>query len=256
MTEAPPISLVIPLYNREHYISAAIGSVRNQSRTDFELIVWDDGSTDDSLAAARAAAGDDPRVRIVAGPHAGIVASVNAAAAQCRGQYFGWIDSDDAIAQHALRETAAVLDARPEIGFVYSGYVTMDETGRVRGVGKRTNVPYSRDRLLVDFMTFQFRLIRKQLFDQLGGLEPQAEKAEDYDLCLRLSEITQPAFVDQPLYFYRIHADSISHRSRIDQILPSKAAIERALARRKLDDQYDLEVEIVGRFQLKKRAGK
>src|SRR4051812_10033241 len=105
-------------------------------------------------------------------------------------------------------------------------------------------------------MTSKLSLFRKIRWGQFAAVEPQAEKAEDYDLCLRLSEITQPAFVDQPLYFYRIHADSISHRSRIDQILASKAAIERALARRKLDDQYDLEVEIVGRFQLKKRAGK
>src|SRR4051812_50014849 len=111
MSEPPRISLVIPLYNRERYISAAIGSVRNQSREDFELIVWDDGSTDDSLAAARKAAGDDPRVRIVAGPHAGIVASVNSAAAQCRGANFGWIDRDDAIGQHALRGAPAVVGA-------------------------------------------------------------------------------------------------------------------------------------------------
>ena len=99
----PSISLIIPAYNREKFIRAAIGSVLNQSRRDFELLVWDDGSTDATADAAEEAAKDDPRVRVVRGPHQGLCKSLNAAAAQLSSPYFGWVDSDDALRRRRWR---------------------------------------------------------------------------------------------------------------------------------------------------------
>src|SRR4051794_12513241 len=106
---APSISLIIPAYNRADLVGLAIESVLGQTRRDFELIVWDDGSTDGTLDAARKAAGEDPRVRIIAGEHAGASASINSAAKIARGQYLGTLDSDDLLAPTALEETAAIL---------------------------------------------------------------------------------------------------------------------------------------------------
>src|SRR5215213_7223198 len=76
----PQISLVIPLHNRRRYIAQAIKSVLNQTRRDFELVVWDDGSTDDSVAIATDAARGDPRVRIMRGENRGAPAAINSAA--------------------------------------------------------------------------------------------------------------------------------------------------------------------------------
>src|SRR2546430_2162792 len=127
---APAISLAITAYNRAEYVGATIGSVLRQTRRDFELVVFDDGSTDDTVAVAQKASGDDPRVRIVAGEHGGSMArSINSAAKLLTGKYFGWVDSDDALAPTALEETSAVLDARPDVGLVYTDYLIMDETG-------------------------------------------------------------------------------------------------------------------------------
>src|SRR4051812_22438393 len=111
----PRISLVIPLYNRRRYIAQAIKSVLNQTRRDFELVVWDDGSTDDSVAVATDAARGDPRVRIMRGENRGAPAAINSAAKLLTAPYFGWIDSDDMLAENALKETAAVLDAQPDV---------------------------------------------------------------------------------------------------------------------------------------------
>src|SRR2546422_9693139 len=106
------ISLLMTLYNRERFVAPAIKSVLAQTRGDWELIVWDDGSSDRSAAVATEAAGTDPRVRIVRGEHQGLAKALNSAAALARGDYLGWVDCDDMLAPTALAETAAVLEAR------------------------------------------------------------------------------------------------------------------------------------------------
>src|SRR6476469_1888801 len=104
---AATISIVITTYNRERYLGDAIASVLSQTRGDFELLVWDDGSTDDSLAIANSYAKRDRRVRVVAAEHQGRVGALKAAIAQTTGKYLGWVDSDDLLAPAALKETAA-----------------------------------------------------------------------------------------------------------------------------------------------------
>jgi GT2 family glycosyltransferase len=216
--------------------------------------VYDDGSTDDTVAAAGRAAGGDPRVRVIRGEHRGFTASANRAAAMCTGRYIGWVDSDDALAPTALEETAALLDAKPDVGMVYTDYLTMNPGGQVVGPGSRTKIPYSQDRLLIDFMTFHFRLIRRRVFDQVGGVDETLDYAQDYDLCLKLSEVTEIRHLARPLYFYRVHKASMSLGNRLKQIEASSEAIRRALKRRGLDDKYELDVELMGRFRLTKKA--
>src|SRR5580765_4617753 len=133
----PRISLIIPAWNRAAYVGLAIKSVLAQTRGDFELLVRDDASTDDTLKVAQQAAKGDPRVRIVAGEHVGMPHALNEAAKLVSAPYFGWVDSDDMLAEGALRETAAILDQRPEVGVVYTNYLNIDTTGTVRGLGHR-----------------------------------------------------------------------------------------------------------------------
>ena len=109
----PAISLIMPTFNRASFIEAAIGTILRQTERDFELIVWDDGSTDDTGEVARRAAGDDPRIRIMRGEHGGISVAINSAVRHSSGQYMGWVDSDDGLMPTALAETRAVLDANP-----------------------------------------------------------------------------------------------------------------------------------------------
>ena len=108
---------------------------------------------------------------------AAFMKSINAAArVASAGKYFGWVDSDDGIAPTALAETAALLDARePEVGMAYTDYLVMDVDGKIKGPGTRTRIPYSRERLLIDFMTFHFRLMRRETFDAVGMLDESAE---------------------------------------------------------------------------------
>jgi glycosyltransferase involved in cell wall biosynthesis len=251
------VSLLIPAYNRAAFVAAAVGSVLRQTYREFELLVWDDGSTDATADVAERAAAGDPRVKIVCAAHAGLCPSINAAAKQLTGgKYFGWVDSDDAIAPTALAETVQFLDSNPNVGMVYTDYLTMDESGRIGALGSRTKIPYSRDRLLIDFMTFHFRLMRRAAYDRAGGVDESIPGAEDYDLCLRLSEQTEIRKLARPLYFYRVHNKSISTEKRLWQIMQSKEAISRALARRGMDKDFDIDVELVGRFRLRRQFEK
>ncbi|HEY9883603.1 MAG TPA: glycosyltransferase, partial [Thermosynechococcaceae cyanobacterium] len=252
---APLISLVMTTYNRERYLEAAIESVLQQTFTDFELLLWDDGSDDRSVAIADSYAQRDQRVRVVAAAHRGRVAALQAAIAHTTGIYLGWVDSDDLLAPTALEQTVQTLEEQPQAGMVYTDYLDIDEQGTVIRYGQRCGIPYSKDRLLLDFMTFHFRLMRRSIFNQVGGISGALDYVEDYDLCLRLSEVTEIRRVREPLYYYRNHASSASQQWRLEQVLRSKAAIAQALKRRGLADQLAIEVQLPeGHFFLHRKG--
>lgn len=229
---ATPISIIITAYNREKYLSQAIASVLAQTYRGFELLIWDDGSSDHSLEIAHNYAKRDCRIRVVAAEHQGTAAALKAATAKTSGTYLGWVDSDDLLAPTALAETVRILDKYPKIGIVYTDYFLIDESGQIKDYGKRCRIPYSQERLLIDFMTFHFRLIRRCVFDQVGGIDESMVYVEDYDLCLRLSEVTKVWHLKTPLYYYRSHESNISKHKRVEQIENSQNAIARAIKRR------------------------
>ena len=118
--------------------------------------------------------------------------------AQSRGRYIGILDSDDLLEPTALEETASILESRPEFGMVYTDHVVIDSNGQRRGIGRRCQIPYSKDRMLLDFMTFHFRLIRMEVFTQIGRFDETYPLAMDYDLCLRIAEVTEIEHLSAP----------------------------------------------------------
>lgn len=256
----PTISIAIAVYNRQSYLAAAIESVLAQSYQDFELLIWDDGSTDSSLKIAQHYATLDARVRVVAALHQGFTPSLKSAFALSSGTYIGWVDSDDLLAPTALEQTTAVLDSQPQVGLVYTNHRLINGVNEVLGPGWRCSIPYSKNRLLVDFMVFHFRLMRRSLFEQVGGIDAAVELVPDYDLCLRLSEVTEFHHLPRSLYDYRIHPQSMSQQQQLETIRNSQAAVERALQRRELADRYELQVkllqqegELMSQFALRKK---
>lgn len=123
------ISIIITAYNRENYLSQAIASVLAQTYRDFELLMWDDGSSDRSLEIAHNYAKRDCRIRVVVAEHQGTAAALKAATVKTSGTYLGWVDSDDLLAPTALAETVRILDKYPKIGMVYTDYFLIDESG-------------------------------------------------------------------------------------------------------------------------------
>jgi len=249
----PLISIVMTVYNRERYLAKAINSILAQTQKNFELLIWDDGSTDGSVEIAKNYEERDRRVHVVVAEHLGQGKALKAAIAETRGTYVGQVDSDDFLASTALEETAAILDTQLEIGLVYTDYLVMDEKGVVKGTGIRCQTPYSKDRLLVEFMIFHFRLMRRSIYEQVGGINEKFEAIEDYELCLRLSEVTKIHQLKKPLYYYRTHNYSLSRERQVEQIFLSQQAINQALERRGLANCFESEVQIIGKFSLKER---
>jgi glycosyltransferase involved in cell wall biosynthesis len=245
----PKISIVMPVYNREYYLGAAIESVLNQTMTDFELLVWDDGSTDQSLKIAQQYAELDPRMRVISSSHRGLAPTLKAAFAATTGTYLGSVDSDDLLAPTALEETSAVLDAHAAVGMVYTNYHVIDEHGHDHGLGKRCLMPYSQHRMLLDFMTFHFRLIRREVYEQVGGINSTFKFVEDYDLCLRLTEVTEVHHLERSLYYYRWHSTNMT-KQRLEMMYWTYKASSQALKRRGLSNQYKLTMNFKGQLVL------
>lgn len=244
-----PISIIMTVYNRERYLKEAIESLLAQTRQDFELIVWDDGSTDSSIEIAHHYAQQDRRVRAIASAHQGRCPALNQAIAQSQGEYIGFVDSDDLLAPTALEETARVLKlCSPEAGVVYTDFMVIDENSKVAGYGTRCRIPYSKARLLAVFMTFHFRLLRRECLKQVGGINESLKHLEDWDLCARLSEVTEFRHIKKPLYYWRRHlANSMGdamNLSSMDIILDARKIIAATLERRGLADRFEMVDEV------------
>jgi glycosyltransferase involved in cell wall biosynthesis len=246
----PKISIVITVYNRKTLIQEAIESILAQEGVNLELIIWDDGSTDGTTYLVEKWAAQDSRIRWFWAANQGRVKALQAAHAQTTGDYVGWVDSDDRLLPGALAATAAILNSSAQVGMVYTQYRAIDTNGQVKGLGTRCLIPYSPERLLVDLMTFHFRLIRQEVFTAAGGINLDFPVAMDYDLCLRLSEITKIAHLPTPFYDYRVHSESISLKQRQQQLHYSSEAVRQALKRRGLDKFLRLEVDPKGMFSL------
>jgi GT2 family glycosyltransferase len=133
---------------------------------------------------------------------------------------------------------------------VYSHYEIIDTAGEVTGHGLRCEIPFSLERQLVDYMTFQFRLIRRTTYEAVGGVDPAYVRAQDYELCLRLAEAAEVAQIDDVLYHYRDHDRSISRLHTCEQIEYCRRASEAAIERRGLADRLELSVQILPIFRL------
>ncbi|MBL8746539.1 MAG: glycosyltransferase [Phycisphaerae bacterium] len=249
----PRVSLITTIFNREAFLEAAVRSVRTQTFADFEHILYDDGSTDGSLALAQRLAKEDARVRVVAGERRGVVGALKRAHEHARAPLIGWLDSDDLLVNTALEETVAALAGDPTAGLVFTDHVLIDARGRVLPERARAVKPFAPERLLTELVSFQFRLFRREVFDACGGIDDSFTAAPDYDFCLRASEVARFVHLPRPLYCYRQHPGAISSSRRIEQIENSRRAVERALVRRGLDRRFRLQVDISAVFSILER---
>ena len=248
----PVVSLVMTVYNMERYIERALKSVLAQTFESWELIIWDDGSTDGSAVIAQCYAAKDKRIRFYLGEeNVGQGQSLQQAHALTQGEFVGWLDADDWLAPTALEESAQCLRQHSTYGMVYTDHIDVDEKGVQRGLGYRCQIPFSPQRMLVDLLIFHFRLVRQSVFAAVGGFNLEIECAEDYDLFLRISEITPVYHLRRPLYFYLRNSQGLSAQRMRQQRQGSAMAVSLALKRRGLADAMYLKVDDkTGKFQL------
>lgn len=188
MNAPPKVTVFIPVYNREKYIAAAIESVLAQSFTDFELLLIDDGSTDNSVKVVRSYT--DPRVRLVCNEgHWGIPRTRNHGLHLARGEYIAMLDSDDCAYPSRLEKQVAFLDRHRDYAVVGSWAVEMDEQGRpLRGIKRLPVSPGDlQSRLLFRTCYHHSSIMARTAVLQEYGYRPQFAVSSDFDLFVRLA---------------------------------------------------------------------
>ncbi len=246
------VSIVMACYDRASTVEAAVRSVLTQSYKGLEVLLCDDGSTDGTLDLLEKLATMDSRVRVLRMPHRGVAATLREGFGAAAGEFVGQVDSDDLLVQTAVEETVAVMEARPRLAMVYTDHLIMEE-GKIKGLGARCAIPYSRDGLLTDFMTMHFRLMRRSAYERTAGFDVSLAAAVDYDVCLKVSEVGEVEHLLKPLYVYRHHAGSISVGKQGVQRECAARAVRAALTRRGMADRVELVVE-GERFSLRPRG--
>lgn len=207
MPSNPKISIILPTYNRAEYLIKAVDSCRDQTFTDFELIIIDDFSSDETLSVAKNYATMDDRIRVISNSvNKKLPASLNIGFAQARGQYLTWTSDDNLYHKHALETMNRYLDSMPEIGLVYTDYSLIDAIGKVT---KRIYQEPPEFLPIRDCVGACF-LYRAELARALGGYDETMFLVEDYDYWLRLGLITKFFHIPESLYFYRTHEHSLT----------------------------------------------
>lgn len=251
------ISLSMTIYNRQQYLRLAIDSILNQTYLDWELILWDNGSTDGATIVARQYANLDQRIRLIEHhSNIGHPAALSQTISLSDSKYLGWVDSDDILAPTALAETVAVLETDKNCGMVYTQHMNIDTEGKELGLGYRCLIPYHHNKLLTDFICHHFRLVRRSCYNLIGGIRPDCWYSEDYDLALKISEVTKIVQLHRPLYYYRLHADSLSGTLSEPLISAAATQVREALVRRGYDKIFKLIVDKKSGFRLERLAPK
>lgn len=237
----PRVSVVLPVHNGMPFLPAAIGSILGQTFTDFELIVVDDGSTDETRRFLGSL--HDPRVRVLSPSARGLANALNAGLATARGEYFARHDADDRSAPGRFDRQVALLDTRPEIAVVATcaTYInaldhTVDDawTRVVRSQQDPAQTPEAIRTLmpLTCCLTHGSVMMRTAVIREAGGYDPATVPAEDYDLWLRLLPAYQFAKISERLYDYRVHAGQSGEMRREEQTARVIEAKLRFLRRR------------------------
>ena len=204
---APCITCVLPTHNGRRYLRDSIDSVLRQEDGDFELIVVDDCSTDETPAILDEYARADARVRVVRNQiNLKLPASLNVGFRAARGRFFTWTSDDNLYEPQAFRVMVELLERRTDVGLVYSSFRLIDEAGALCGDCRVPEV----DRLpTVNIVKASF-LYRREVHEQLGGYREDRFLTEDYDFWLRASMRFRFATAPEFLYRYRNHSGSLS----------------------------------------------
>ncbi|MDD4938655.1 MAG: glycosyltransferase [Candidatus Omnitrophica bacterium] len=204
MNEKPGISVIIPTYNRAQYIREAIDSVLEQSCKDWEIIVVDDGSTDNTRDILKAYA----KVRYIYQKNKGPGAARNLGVRNSRAEHIAFLDSDDLWLPEKLKKQREVLESRPELAFVCSQTCVIDDKGKLLFYWRREkdNKECFEGLREENFISTTTVLMRRECFESVGGFDEKLSNAQDYDLWLRLSKRYGFLYMDEIFCLVRKHA--------------------------------------------------
>lgn len=217
------ISIILPTWNGSRLIERAIRSVQDQDFQDWELLVVDDGSTDQTPVLVKTLAQSDPRIVYFRNEHnLGVQKTLNNGLRLAKGTYIARIDDDDVwIDKTKLSRQFAFLESHPDHALVGTGVIVVDEEDRelVRYFLPETDAAIHAALLLHNCFVHSSVLFRRELATRLGGYDetPETRHVEDYDLWLRIG--LSAKYANLPIYSVRftVRAASMSQSNKMEQ---------------------------------------
>ncbi len=217
--EDPLVSVIIPVYNGSQWIARTLASARAQTYSYFEIIVVDDGSTDDTPSIVEAAAVQDKRIQLFRGPHRGVSAARNFGFLQTHGSMIAPLDADDLWHPEKLSRQVAVMRASsPKVGLVYCWSVEIDKDDFIippvrNGSTIEGNVIAEVVANVGIMDSGSIPLIRRSCLEAIGGYDPDPQSVEElWKLSMALGQVCEFAVVPRHLVGYRRSTSSNSRK--------------------------------------------
>lgn len=208
------ISVILPAYNAQGYIRSAVYSVLQQTCADFELIIINDGSTDQSLPILQDMAKRDPRIKLITRENKGLVATLNEGISLAQGTYLARMDADDLCMPARFEKQVAYLQAHRDCVLIGSDVLYIDADGDP--IGRMPDIAFGHEKITHDLLRRGWPIVhpaimmRTEAVKKVGGYGADLVPNEDHDLFLRMGEIGRLENLPEVLLHYRKHATSIS----------------------------------------------
>ena len=239
----PTVSVLMPVFKARRYVGEAIESILTQTFSDFEFLIIDDGSTDDSLKILERYARSDARIRLVSRSNRGLVQTLSELTAMARGEFLARMDADDVAVRNRFSLQTAFLREHPEV--VCVGGQVLEIDGQGWDLGERYELEIEdgsiQERLLAGYTCINHpsAMMRRDAVEAVGGYDVQWHEAEDLDLWLRLGEYGRLANLPDVVTHYRVHGKSKFWANHEAAIEAARAISDAACQRRGINRRFE-----------------
>ena len=207
----PRVSVIIPAYNAAPYLAESIESVLAQTYKNYEILVVNDGSSDETISVAKKF---EPHIKLFSQENGGPASARNLAIKYAAGEYLAFLDSDDFWLPDTLMAQVEYLDSNPQIGLVYGEAIMFTQDGVDRRIINKIGYPYDsslRNLLFGNFIPTPTVMLRRVCVEKVGVLKVSSglAVAEDYEYWLRIAKNYPIAGIARPLAYRRLHQDNL-----------------------------------------------
>ncbi len=217
MPPTPTISVILPAYNIERYLAKAIQSIIEQTFTDFELLIVNDGSVDNTQAVAQGF--DDNRIHIINNPrNIGLMRTLNVGIKHAKAALIARQDADDWSHPNRFQKQIDFMNANPDVAACSTNRINVDENGNEQPMRPMPPRPTYASMKKRNEMVHTSAVIRKSVLDEVGGYNEHFRSAEDYELWLRIIQKHPIANLPEPLCYIMVHSQSSTGKAPGDLV--------------------------------------
>ena len=214
----PLVSVIMSVYNGQRYLEESLDSVLKQEFSDFEFLIFDDGSTDNTASIVQSK--NDPRIKFFrAEQNQGLFPALNKLIAQAKGKYIRLWSYDDIMKPNCLASMVYFYEQNPQVGFCYCTRQPIDESGRIIPYHKEYKMPAIISPQIAAQIMFYYGsiagnistvMIKKEVLGEMQGFQDQLCQSADFDMWVRISEKYPIGFINERLIFLRNHSQQFS----------------------------------------------